>query len=77
MTLPFGILTVVTFLPLVGAIVVAALPTSWTRPVALGFALATWVVSLLLVVGYLPNREGAQFQFVEAVDWITVFGIQS
>jgi NADH-quinone oxidoreductase subunit M len=70
------VLTIVTFLPLVGAIVVAALPTSWTRPVALGFALATWVVSLLLLIGYLPNRGGAQFQYVEAVDWITIFGIQ-
>jgi NADH-quinone oxidoreductase subunit M len=70
------ILTIITFLPLVGALVVAILPTSWTRPVALAFALATWVVSLLLVVGYLPNRTGAQFQFVEARDWIPIFGIQ-
>ncbi len=76
MNLPFGILTVVTFLPLLGALVVAILPTSWTRPTALGFALATWVVSLLLLVGYLPGREGAQFQFVEAADWIPIFGIQ-
>jgi NADH-quinone oxidoreductase subunit M len=76
MNLPFGILTVVTFLPLLGALVVAILPTSWTRPTALGFALATWVVSLLLLVGYLPGREGAQFQYVEAADWIPIFGIQ-
>jgi NADH-quinone oxidoreductase subunit M len=70
------ILTIVTFLPLVGALVVAILPTSWTRPVALAFALATWIVSLLLLVGYLPGREGAQFQYVEAIDWIPLFGIQ-
>ena len=74
--LPIGILTIVTFLPLVGALVVAILPTRWTRPVALAFALATWVVSLLLLVGYLPNRPGAQFQYVEAADWIPIFGIQ-
>jgi NADH-quinone oxidoreductase subunit M len=72
----FGILTVVTFLPLVGALVVAVLPTSWTRPVALGFALATWVVSLLMLVGYLPGRAGSQFLFLEAIDWIPIFGIQ-
>ena len=54
----------------------AVLPTSWTRPVALGFALATWIVSLLLLVGYLPDRAGAQFQYVEAYDWIPIFGIQ-
>jgi NADH-quinone oxidoreductase subunit M len=70
------ILTIVTFLPLLGALVVAILPTTWTRPVALGFALATWVVSLLLLVGYLPGRDGAQFQYIEAVDWIPIFGIQ-
>jgi NADH-quinone oxidoreductase subunit M len=71
-----GILTVVTFLPLVGALVVAVLPTSWTRPAALAFALATWVVSLLMLVGYLPGRAGSQFLFVEAYDWIPIFGIQ-
>jgi NADH-quinone oxidoreductase subunit M len=76
MNLPGGILTVVTFLPLVGALVIAVLPTRQTRPVALGFALATWVVSLLLLVGYLPGRPGPQFQYVEAYDWIPVFGIQ-
>jgi NADH-quinone oxidoreductase subunit M len=76
MNLPIGTLTVVTFLPLLGALVVAILPTSWTRPTALAFALATWVVSLLLLVGYLPGREGAQFQYVEAADWIPLFGIQ-
>jgi NADH-quinone oxidoreductase subunit M len=70
------ILTIVTFLPLLGALVVAILPTTWTRPVALAFALATWVVSLLLLVGYLPGRDGAQFQYVEAIDWIPIFGIQ-
>jgi NADH-quinone oxidoreductase subunit M len=76
MDLPLGPLTIVTFLPLVGAIVVALLPTAWTRPTALTFALATWVVSLLLLVGYLPGRPGPQFQYVEAADWIPVFGIQ-
>ena len=70
------ILTIVTFLPLVGAIVVAILPSSMTRQVALGFALATWVVSLLLLIGYLPGRPGQQFQYIEQADWIGVFGIQ-
>ena len=60
------ILTIVTFLPLLGALVVAVLPTGWTRPVALAFALATWVVSLLMLIGYLPGRAGSQFLFIEA-----------
>ena len=72
----FPILTLVTFLPLVGALVVAILPSTLTRQVALGFALATWVVSLLLLIGYLPGRLGTQFLYVEVYDWIPVFGIQ-
>ncbi|HET9085305.1 MAG TPA: hypothetical protein VFN41_12975, partial [Candidatus Limnocylindrales bacterium] len=73
--MPIGILTIVTFLPLVGALVVAILPTSWTRPTALAFALVTWVVSLLMLVGY-AGAAGNQFDFVEAYDWIPAFGIQ-
>jgi NADH-quinone oxidoreductase subunit M len=76
MTSPIGILTIVTFLPLVGALVVAILPSRWTRQVALAFALATWVVSLMMLIGYLPNRAGSQFLFLEAYDWIPIFGIQ-
>ena len=67
------ILTIVTFLPLVGAVLIAALPRSAARPVALGTALLTWVVSLILLIGYLPRPD---FQFVETLDWIPLFGIQ-
>jgi len=73
--MPIGILSIVTFLPLVGALVVAILPATWTRPTALAFALATWVVSLLMLVGY-AGSAGDRFDFVEAYDWIPVFGIQ-
>jgi NADH-quinone oxidoreductase subunit M len=73
-TLP--ILSIITFLPLVGAIVVAILPSTYTRQVALGFALATWVASLLLLIGYLPGRAGAQFEYTVTLDWIPIFGIQ-
>ena len=68
------ILSIVAFLPLVGAIAVAILPASAARGVALGFALLTFLVSLFLLIGYLPGRVG--FQFVETLDWIPVFGIQ-
>ncbi len=68
------ILTIVTFLPLVGAVAVALLPSSAARPVALGFALLTWVVSLVLLVAYLPGNEG--FEFETTIDWIPFFGIQ-
>jgi NADH-quinone oxidoreductase subunit M len=73
----FPILTVVTFLPLLGALVVAVLPSTMTRSVALGFALVTWVLSLLLLVGYLPGRSGdGEFQYLVTADWIPAFGIQ-
>ena len=71
---PLSILVLITFLPLVGAVAVAVLPARYTRPVALGFALATWVFSLLLLIGYLPERPG--FQYPVQVDWIPIFGIQ-
>jgi NADH-quinone oxidoreductase subunit M len=70
------ILSLVTFLPLLGVIAIAILPGSWTRPLALAVALATWVASLLMLIGYQPGREGAQFQYVETADWIPIFGIQ-
>src|SRR6478609_4517604 len=66
-------LTIIIFLPLLGALAVAIAPASAARPLALAFALVAWVVSLFLLVGYLP-RPG--FQFVETVDWIPIFGIQ-
>jgi NADH-quinone oxidoreductase subunit M len=68
------LLTIITFLPLIGAVLVAIAPAGSARPIALGFALATWVVSLFLLVGFLPDRPG--FQYVETVDWIPIFGIQ-
>jgi len=67
------LLTIIIFLPLLGALAVAIAPATAARPLALGFALATWDVSLFMLVGYLP-RPG--FQFVETVDWIPIFGIQ-
>jgi NADH-quinone oxidoreductase subunit M len=68
------ILSIITFLPLIGAVVVAILPASSARGTALGFALVTFVLSLLLLIGYLPGRVG--FQYTETYDWIPIFGIQ-
>ncbi|HEY6057108.1 MAG TPA: NADH-quinone oxidoreductase subunit M [Candidatus Limnocylindrales bacterium] len=71
------LLSIVTFLPLVGAVLIAFLPRGaddaarWT---ALVVALLTWVASLFLLVGYLPSHPG--FQFVEQADWIPLFGIR-
>ena len=71
------ILTIVTFLPLLGAFVVAFAPERFARGLALGFAVATWVVSLLLLTGFIPTgARGALFQFVVTAPWIPAFGIQ-
>ncbi len=70
------ILTIVTFLPLVGAIVIALAPRDAAKPLGLATALLTWAVSLLLLVGFTPRPVAFDFQFKEAVDWIPLFGIQ-
>ena len=69
--------TLVTFLPLLGAIVVALVPSSRpnaVRWVALLFALGAWVVSLGLLAAYVTGTAG--FQFQDVYDWIPLFGIQ-
>ena len=68
------ILSIIIFLPLAGSIVLALLPAAYARQVALATALLTWVVSLLLLVGYAPGSPG--FQYQEQLDWIPLFGIQ-
>jgi NADH-quinone oxidoreductase subunit M len=71
------ILTLITFLPLVGAIAVAVAPARYARPLALGTALVTWVVSLLLVVGFSATpARGGLFQYVVEAPWIPLFGIK-
>ena len=71
------ILTLVTFVPLAGALIIALLPRqrlTWIRWAALGTALLTWVVSLLLLASVDHTATG--FQFVEQADWVPAFGIQ-
>ncbi len=68
--------TLVVFLPLLGAIVVAIVPSSRpdaVRRVALLFALAAWVVSLGLLAAFVTNKTG--YQFVDEQPWIPLFGI--
>jgi NADH-quinone oxidoreductase subunit M len=69
-----GLLTAVTFLPLVGAIVIGLAPVRWARVLALATALATWVVSLWVAAVF--NAGGAGFQLVEELSWIPAFGIE-
>ncbi len=68
------LLTLVTFLPLVGAVVIGFSPARWARILALGTALAAWVVSLVLAAGF--DAGGSGFQFVQEYSWIPIFGIE-
>ena len=70
------LLTTLMLIPLVGSIVVFLLPAAkvtLAKQVALGFALATLVGSLLMVIG-LDNSSGG-LQHFESYDWIPAFGI--
>jgi NADH-quinone oxidoreductase subunit M len=72
------LLSLVTFVPLAGAILVALIPghmTAAIRWAALGVALVAWVLSLGLLLGFDPAAADA-FQYREQVDWIPLFGIQ-
>ena len=69
------ILSIITFLPLVGAVLVALFPARFARGLGLATALLTWAVSLLLAID--PSMSGAgQFHRVEEVSWIPLFGIE-
>jgi NADH-quinone oxidoreductase subunit M len=64
-------LTILTFLPLAGAAVIAFLPRESEgriRGVALAFSLATFAVALKLFLAFSPNQPG--MQFVENQSWI-------
>ncbi|MCX6416588.1 MAG: NADH-quinone oxidoreductase subunit M [Actinobacteria bacterium] len=70
------LLTTLMLIPLVGSIVVFLLPAAkatLAKQIALGFALATLVGSVLMVLG-LDNSSGG-LQHVESYDWIPAFGI--
>ncbi|HET7182042.1 MAG TPA: NADH-quinone oxidoreductase subunit M [Candidatus Limnocylindrales bacterium] len=68
------ILTLVTFLPLVGAVVIGFSPVRWARILALGTALITWVVSLVMAGQFNAGAPG--FQMVVEQPWIGAFGIE-
>ena len=71
----FPILTVSTFTPLVGALIIAVAPARYARRARPSRrALVAWVVSLLLIIGFDPHSP-RPFQFEEQVPWIPLFGI--
>src|SRR5262245_26875821 len=75
----FPILSLVTFLPLVGALLIfvmradATIVARQSRIIALIASLVTFALSILLWTEF--DRGTAQFQFVEKASWIPEFGI--
>jgi NADH-quinone oxidoreductase subunit M len=76
--LNFPILSIITFIPAIGAILMALLVPGRNagaiRKVALGITLADFAVSLFLIPLYKLGVPG--FQLMERVDWIPGLGIQ-
>jgi NADH-quinone oxidoreductase subunit M len=71
----FPFLTVLTVLPLVGALVLALLPVGadlLAKRVALGWSLLVLVVTIVMCLGFEAN--GDRFQFVDSYAWIPQFG---
>ena len=65
-----SIVTIMTFLPLLGVLVLLFLPKNshgLLRTVALGVTILNFLVSLPLITGFVTNAE---FQFVQNVPWI-------
>ena len=71
------ILSLITFVPLAGALVIALLPRERVQLIRWA-ALATSLVAFALSLAVLPafDRHAQGFQFVERADWIPAFGIQ-
>ncbi len=73
----FPWLTTLGAVPLVGALVVAALPRTrdlLAKQVALGFSLVVLALTVVLALRFEPNSE-EQFQFAETHEWIPQFGV--
>ncbi len=71
------LLTLMMVVPLVGAVVVAALPGESARqakPVALGFSLVTLLLAVLAWARF-DNGGSEQFQLAEVHSWIPQFGV--
>ncbi len=71
-----GLLTLLAALPLVGSLVVAALPranATLAKQVALGFSLAALALAGVVAVQYDSGASG--YQMVESVSWIPSLGV--
>jgi NADH-quinone oxidoreductase subunit M len=73
----FPWLTTIGVVPLIGALVVSALPRNrpqLAKQVALAVSLLVLVLTIVMCAGF--EAKGPRFQFVQAHDWIPAFGAQ-
>lgn len=71
----FPFLPILTVLPLVGALIVAALPNNareLAKQITLGWSLVVFVLAALMFFGF--DKDGDRFQFTESYTWIPKFG---
>ncbi len=66
-------LTVAGGIPLLGAIVIALLPTQLAKQLALLFSLADLVWVIVMATQF--NTSGPTYQFTEDYSWIPQFGV--
>src|SRR3954451_21346953 len=74
----FPWLTVLIVVPLVGAVVTAAMPyegaKSRPKQISLGFGVLTLVIAAVMATQYDVDNPGGGMQFTETHQWINVFG---
>jgi len=74
LSIPY-LLSIITFLPLLGAVLVLVVPSDSAKKwLAFGVSLVTFVVSLLLLLNWQDGK--AEMQFVEDVSWFAPLGIR-
>ncbi len=73
-TSSYPILSVLTFLPIAGVVLMLLLPSGAARMTALVTSLATFALSLVMLAGFNPAIH--DMQMVEQVKWLTVSGVE-
>ena len=66
-------LSLITFIPLIGVALMFLLPAKMARAAALLASLAAFAASLMMLAGF--NTGAAGYQFVESAQWIPQYGI--
>ena len=76
----FGLLSLLTFFPLVGVFIILLLKPfkresdGLIRQIAVATSVTTFVIAIIVLIQFNPDRGG--LQMIDRVDWIPVLGIQ-